>query len=152
MLHFDKSGYLIPDAPIEIDLLTFEKIFVFNDHRRKLFNEYLNLINLLSGLGIGNYFQWVDGSFVSQKPMPQDIDIVTFVNYRNFPDLENVLSALFVNSTGIDCYFVISYPEEHPSHNVYKLDIAEWRFLFSTTRRDKKTGKRVKKGFIQLNF
>lgn len=55
-------------------------------------------------------------------------------------------------SSTLDCYFVIVYPENHPKHNIFRMDFTEWHYLFSRTRRDKKTGKINNKGFLQLNF
>lgn len=39
MLTFDEYGYLTPDQPIEIDLETFIREFVVNEHRENIFDE-----------------------------------------------------------------------------------------------------------------
>ncbi len=152
MLLFDENGFLIPFEPIKTDLESFKETFVTNSHREKLFEEYLIFLHSLKELGLDKFFQWVNGSFVTKKTFPNDIDVVTFLDYRNLPLMEEKLSSRLFKTNTLDCYFVISYPEEHRSHNLYKMDYAEWKFLFSTTRRDLKTGKTGKKGFIQIDF
>ena len=52
------------------------------DDRRRLFDEYLNYIIFLKQFELGNFFQWIDGSFVSTKSKPNDIDIVTFIDFK----------------------------------------------------------------------
>lgn len=152
MLQFDDNGLLVPDAPMLINLTTFENFFVFNEHRQQIFDEYLDFLNTLKGLALGSFYQWLNGSFVTLSPKPKDLDVVTFVDFGNLPKHENVLERKLIKTGRLDCYFVISYPEDHPSHSLFQSDSAEWLFLFSTTKRNIKTGKKDKKGFIQLNF
>ena len=152
MLQFDENGYLIPYGPIESNLETIEQVFAKSPHRRKLFEEYLSFVETLKMLKLGPFFQWVNGSFVTQKTVPKDIDVVTFVDYRNFPEKEDVLKQSLFKTKTLDCYFAISYPEGHNLHNLFYMDKAEWLFLYATTRRDIKTGKMGNKGFIQLKF
>ncbi|MBC7774250.1 MAG: hypothetical protein H7246_02330 [Phycisphaerae bacterium] len=152
MTLFDENGFLSPFGPIKTDLENFKETFVTNSHRENLFEEYLVFLHTLKELGLGSFFQWINGSFATKKTFPNDIDVVTFLDYRNLPLMEEKLSHRLYNTKTLDCYFVISYPEDHQSHNLYKMDYAEWNFLFSTTRRDMKTGKTKNKGFIQLDF
>lgn len=152
MLQFDENGYLTPYGPIESNLETLEEVFAQSQHRQKLFEEYLSFVETLKSLELGSFFQWVNGSFVTRKPVPKDIDVVTFVDYRNFPEKEAVLKQSLFKTKILDCYFTIFYPEKHPLHNLFKMDKAEWLYLYATTRRNIKTGKMGNKGFIQLNF
>lgn len=152
MLQFDENGYLTPYGPIESNLETLEEVFAQSQHRQKLFEEYLSFVETLKSLELGSFFQWVNGSFVTRKPVPKDIDVVTFVDYRNFPEKETVLKQSLFKTKILDCYFTIFYPEKHPLHNLFKMDKAEWLYLYATTRRNIKTGKMGNKGFIQINF
>ncbi|MDO8368921.1 MAG: hypothetical protein Q7T20_19140 [Saprospiraceae bacterium] len=152
MMLFDENGFLTPFEPIRTDLETVKETFATNTHRENLFEEYLVFLRTLRELDLSNFFQWINGSFVTQKTFPKDIDVVTFLNYQNLPFIEEKLSPNLFKSNTLDCYFVIIYPEEHSLHNLYNMDRAEWNFLFSTTRRNRKTGKMLKKGFVQLNF
>jgi len=152
MMQFDENGFLTPFKIIETDFEEFKETFVTNTRREYLFEEYFRFLQTLQGLGLGSFFQWINGSFVTQKNAPKDMDVVTFIDYRNLSSkTEKALPKIFRTET-LDCYFVVSYPEEHKSYNLYKMDRAEWYFLFSTTRRDMKTGKTWNKGFVQLNF
>ncbi len=151
-MQFDENGYLQPYKITEIDIYTFEKIFVFNDDRRRLFDEYLNYIILLKQFELGNFFQWIDGSFISTKSKPNDIDIVTFIDHEKHEKYFKEITNLQKQFTGLDTYFVKVFPENHLSEFVYKLDRTEWDFQFSFSRKNPKTGKSSKKGFVQINF
>lgn len=152
MLLFDENGFLIPFEPIKTDLETFKETFVTNPHRENLFEEYLVFLHMIKELGLDRFFQWINGIFVTKKPFPNDVDVVTFLDYRNLPFVEDMLSSRLYKTNTLDCYFVVSYPRDHQLHNLYKMDCAEWNFLFSTTRRDMKTGKKSSKGFVQIDF
>ena len=43
MIEFNNRGYLIPPDIIETDMPTFEQIFLFNEHRQAIFQEYNQL-------------------------------------------------------------------------------------------------------------
>jgi hypothetical protein len=151
-MEFDENGYLKPYKITEIDIITFEQTFVWNDDRKKLFDEYLNYIIFLKEFDLGNFSQWIDGSFISKKPKPNDIDIVTFIQYEKYDLYFKEIAKLQKQFRGLDTYFVKVFPENHPSEFIYKLDKTEWDFQFSFSRINPKTGKSSKKGFVQINF
>ena len=66
-VRFDENGYMKPYRPIEMDLKQFQDIFVFNTHRQKLFDTYLGYLDFLKEMGVGQFKQWIDGSYVTQK-------------------------------------------------------------------------------------
>ena len=59
MLQFDDMGFLMPIKPIESNLAEFQATFVINEQRERLFSVYLEFLEELKKLGIGNYFQWL---------------------------------------------------------------------------------------------
>jgi len=93
-------------------------------HRRAIFEEYLALVEALRNLEIGPFFQWINGSCVTQKAHPRDLDVVTFVDFGNFQGKEDVLKKNFYASSTLDCYFVVSYPEGYPAYTLFRLDLA----------------------------
>ena len=151
-MEFDENGYLKPYKIHEIEIDIFEKVFVWNDDRIKLFDEYLNYIIFLKEFELGSFFQWIDGSFVSKKVKPNDIDIVTFIDFEKYDEHFKEITKLQKQFKGLDTYFVKVFPENHPSEFIYKLDKTEWNFQFSFSRMNTKTGKSSKKGFVQINF
>jgi hypothetical protein len=84
MLKFDNQGYIVPADVVEIDLLIFKEYFVFNDTRKELFESYLSFNEHLQNLFTDDYFQWVNGSFATQKIKPNDIDVVSFIPHTVF--------------------------------------------------------------------
>jgi hypothetical protein len=152
-LEFDNLGNLSPYTVIKTDWMTFEANFVHrfpqSITRKNLFGEFSDyLISLKNILG-NDFFQWVDGSFVTNKLNPNDIDLVTFVDWEIYAANESKIDSLrdFRNNTDarIDGYFVPVYSENHKKHVLYQADNLQWLYQFSRSRTDRK------KGFIQLN-
>lgn len=159
-MEFDDLGYLSPYSVIETDLETFEKIFISNfeysDTRKKLFQNYLSYIHDFKNQISENFYQWIDGSFVTSKLNPNDIDIVTFLDAGIYEN--NLLKLVYFQGGNLkmeqklDCYFVKGYPVGHKNHKIIThFDSLEWFHLFSKSR-VQKNGKRYSKGIIQINF
>ena len=148
VLNFDEKGHLTPYANIETDLETLRSTFVFNTHREKLFENYLIFLDELHGLDLGAFFQWIDGSFTTRKTLPNDIDVVTFVNQDVVKFRKSRLDALIERNRyrSIDCKYFASLPNDHRFYNTFKWNLDECFALYGTNRQG------IEKGFIQLNF
>lgn len=87
VLTLDPLGYLTPYDAITADLQTLERFFVegflTSATRRQLFDAYRQYTELLRDtLPTGAALtQWIDGSFVTGKRNPNDIDLITFVDF-----------------------------------------------------------------------
>jgi hypothetical protein len=144
MISFHPNGWLKADVPLLVDWDSFVSEFVFNQHRSTIFETYKTWLYEVKQLELGPFYQWIDGSFISKKPAPKDIDIVSFVQFDAFDANESGLRQLKKMSKKVDCYWVKVYPEGHSSRFVTQFDKAEWLHLFSTDRM------RNTKGFVQL--
>ncbi len=114
-IRFDENGFIKPYLSVEADLETFQTLFAFNTHRKLLFDEYIEFIGILKGMPIGHFYQYVDGSFTTQKTFPKDIDFVSFVDstfYRKFEKRLHELAQIF-KQYGLDAYFEPVFPETH---------------------------------------
>ncbi len=146
---FDENDNLLPYALIKMDLSDFESHFCSNAHRRNLFDilqdYFVDLrLTIKSPVKI-----WLDGSYITTKELPNDIDLVTFVNDFEFlPKRDTLMSyKIHYKNEGLDAHFVCVFPNFHHNHIVTEYDTNEYRKLFSYDRDDRK------KGFIQLkNF
>jgi hypothetical protein len=153
---FDQYGHLTPYEIIETDLNTFQKTFVTDftasTTRPQIFEAYLEYLHQLRQIvGDGGFYQWIDGSFVTQKSDPKDIDFVTFVDWQIYEKYEtpfNELRKLRLGKTKIvDGYFVKVYNETHPQRTLFEMDCAEWLFDFGRTFINKRY-----KGIIKINY
>ena len=151
-LSFDQNGFLKPYGPISTNMQTLEDIFVYNEQRKSIFAAYQNFIEEIRAIYAGNFTQWVNGSFVTKKILPKDIDIVTFLPFEIIDSQKNLFQRDRWKLMYVDCFFERVFPMSHPMSNISKMDKAEWNALFSTTRRDRSTFKRYNKGFLQINF
>ncbi|MFN0033750.1 MAG: DUF6932 family protein [Saprospiraceae bacterium] len=146
-MNFDEHGNLTPSQPIESDLREVEDVLVFNEHRRRLFEELLSFVDQLLALDLSGFHIWLNGSFTTLKPKPRDIDAVIFISYREHAAKCQILSELKKKFSGlIDAYFVPVCPESHPDFRLYNSDRIDWLFLFSSDR------DRRKKGFLEIKF
>ena len=146
-LFFDQNGYLIPYDLLSVDWEVFYQTFGYNEHRRELLNNYERFLEALRVLLPVRHKQWIDGSFVSQKPKPGDIDVIIFVPHTHFAAIANALKNLKkVEAGSIDCYFVESFPPNHPSYQIGRADELTWYHFLRTDRR-----KRLK-GSLELWF
>ncbi len=159
-MEFDDYGNLFPYKLIETDIETFERNFVLNfknsDTRNKLFQSYLTYIDNFKNQISENFYQWIDGSFVTSKLNPNDIDIVTFLDANIYQEklakLADFQGIKLKTEQKLDCYFVKEYPIEHKNYEIIThYDSVEWFHLFSKSR-VQRNGKRYSKGIVQINF
>ncbi len=145
MLTFDEFGYLTPVQSIESNLSELETIFVFNEKRRLIFNYLQNFLSFVASWQTGDFQVWIDGSFVSVKTSPNDVDIAVLIDYRSYETSEDLIY-LAKRIPRVDAYFVSVYPAEHALYYRTRSDQAYWFNLFTKDRQ------RRRKGFISINF
>lgn len=156
-LKFDDNGLLnagIYDLSIEELELIFVKEQKEKVHRNRLFQQYLLYINDIKNRVGTILFQFINGSFTTLKDKPNDIDIVTFLDYRIFRDAKeevNYLAEKWDSIQEIDGYII---PKSYPGHPLFiqsQLTYEYWFELFSLSRSNE-SGAGKKKGFIKINF
>jgi hypothetical protein len=152
MLFFDIRGNLTPYTLIPTDWATFEGTFGWNQHRRALINDLKSLIEQISLLPILSFDLWIDGSFVTQKAIPNDLDLVLLLPVKEHRKFEKELRQLRDQFERLDAYLVRKIAEGEREYFLYASDRAEWVFQFSTTRPDKRTLRKYPKGFIEISW
>lgn len=154
-MDFDIQGNLKPYDIIYCDWSTFKAEFVDafprSSTRRVIFENFSAYMEkLVTVIGRG-FHQWIDGSFVTRKLNPNDIDFVTFVNAKTFSRNEYILGDLREysreQSLRLDGYLVKDYPTDHNHFFRSYLDSKQWMHQFV---RDSRKGQ--SKGFIQLDY
>lgn len=156
MLVFNHSGLLVPDSKITSSIAVLEDEFVIklpSPKRLDLFKSYIRYCEeFKKTCGLERLHQWVNGSFVTKKPNPGDIDIVTFLDHNLVQRLGHSLDNFkYPNSEAIynvDAFFVEIYPAGHPKRHYYTSDWAYWYDRFTKTRRIR--GNRLAKGFLEM--
>jgi predicted small secreted protein len=159
MLNFTNRGLLSPHREIQSNVTEINSIFVHNigsTERLVLFDAYLTYSNALKHLlEVDKMKQWLNGSFVTTKPSPKDIDLVTFIDYDLVENLGLDLEKFKYPSSeivfNVDAYIVKVYPETHTNYTFYKGDIAYWYESFTRTKRNR-IGKKYPKGFVEIYF
>lgn len=147
MFVFNQFGNLTPsNIPI---FCTFDNLFeslAWNEYRRLLLVELQSFISDVKDLLSADTKIWVDGSFVTNKIFPNDIDLVLFVNTSVYQENYNIFKQIRSKYSNIDAYFVEVFPEDHKKYQHGELDKLEFLHLFSKDR------KRRNKGFIELKI
>lgn len=157
-LHFDENGYLRPYEVIPATVQVLEEFFVntfpFSERRRWLFENYLAFVSTMQSDVFPYFVQWVNGSFVTQKEEPKDIDILTFLDYRVYKAKSEEMERFWsfnLESKGLDNYFVADYPPEHELHALTLENQTKWQKLYTHTR-PQEDGTILPKGFLELTF
>lgn len=144
---FDEHGYLTPDEAHQVsNFQTLTALFGFNEHREEMLKSLLAFQDRLYALTGSSYVQWIDGSFISKKERPNDIDVVTFLPDDVYIREEKELRLLRKAFKQIDAYFVRDYSMGHPKQFITAFDRTEWLHLFTTDRN------RRPKGFIEYTY
>ena len=163
MIQFDKQGYIIPADVVEINFDEFQSLFVFNELRLIIFQEYLVFLDELKDLKIGSFYQWLDGSFTTLKSNPNDLDVVTFVDTDEYKKNLKYFDFKYSNrySNKIDCYFLGLCSENHPNFNNFRSDYLDFYHKFLKDRKLEVklslqnrsiSNRNFKKGFVKINF
>jgi hypothetical protein len=151
---FDDAGYLTPYVaiPATFDEMRREFVDAFptSTTRHYLFNAYSQYNERLRALMPDGFRQWVNGSFISQKSNPRDIDLVTFVDHQLYDRQERTFDELrklrLHRDAPVDGYFVRVFPEEHRLYTHYEIDCVDWLHHFGYTA----SRPRRSKGFLEL--
>jgi hypothetical protein len=98
--------------------------------------------------------QWLDGSFVTDKADPGDVDLATFYDaatYEALPThrrlmLDVLLAGAYTKEMwGCDAYSVAIYPEGHQYRNLYEAARDYWTNWFGHDRDG------VAKGYLEVS-
>jgi hypothetical protein len=141
MLIFDQFGNLTPDKPIESSFEEIEQTFAFNERRKNLLDKLKSFIDAVLVLGVDVKQAWIDGSWVTKKAFPRDIDTVLFISNEDYsrfsPHLRRLTEQYLPD---VDSYFLSIYPENHPLRFWYESDRIDYLHLFSGDRNKRKKG------------
>jgi hypothetical protein len=144
-LGLDSDGLLPPGVhpatPTDV-----ERLLVYgldnSEQRRKVFDDWMRHRATLLDL-VSFRHQWLDGSFVTDKPKPGDADVVTIIDSLIFDGLTDARQTLVRKMHqgptskelwGVDAYLLVRYPEGHADHDTWVRGEAEWTWQWSRVR------------------
>lgn len=151
-MEFTKDGVLEPGLH-RIDFSEFEEFFVngfdTSQTRKAIYESFIAwLQDAVSKYKILEI--WIDGSFVTQKINPNDVDLVVYVHAQDFIEVANNWSSIR-NKPLIDAYYALAICEESEKivppkdYNTWVNQRNYWRGQFGYDRND------TPKGFIVLD-
>lgn len=152
----------MPYEKIELSLEEFQSFFVENfegqnEIRSEIFENYQSYMEDFAEQISEDFIQWIDGSYISTKTTPRDIDFVMLIDYETFERHEGLIENRFRRHKAkqkygkVDAYTVKMYPQSHERYFVTEYDLVYWRGLFSETKRNR-AKKKFPKGFIEIKF
>lgn len=159
-LGFDIRGNLQPYQKNKTSLEKVEELFVINfpksETRIDIFKNFEQYLTDFQAEISNNFEVWINGSFVSNKLNPKDIDFVILLDYISINQKKELLEKKFLNKSStetynLDAYVVNIYPKEHKNYSFTVSDLLYWEHFFTKTRLNR-AKKRFSKGFITLSF
>ncbi|MVM39176.1 hypothetical protein GO730_19200 [Spirosoma sp. HMF3257] len=155
MLQLSEDGLLPPGrhrCQIDDFFDLFVQEFTNNVHRQRLFQEWKSYSDRLrTRVGQNRLTQWIDGSFVTNKSIPNDIDFVTFIPCHLYEPCEDGLiefySTVSLHDKGLDAYICPVYPIEHTSYQLTRQYKAVWQNRFKKNKYSS-----GEKGFLELTL
>ena len=149
---------LLPPGRMRVTEDEFHSMFVeafpASKVREQLFDQWVrHRLALQSMLPL--QAQWIDGSFVTDKVDPGDVDLVCMFDGPALdlvpPSTQAIAQLMLSGSStkaiwGIDTYVLASYPEEHPNHEFYLMRRGYWDRWFGRVRGDEN----ATKGYLEV--
>lgn len=98
--------------------------------------------------------QWLNGSYVTGKVDPGDIDVVTFIDGEALNALDAPRQALLADLMaghptrdrwGVDSFLVPTYAEGHPAHPAARKAEGSWRRIWTNVK-----GSTLTKGYLEV--
>ena len=161
-LEFDPRGNIMPYEKIELSFDEFQDFFIvsfegLNEIRKEIFEDYRTYLNDFKEQVSEDFIQWIDGSYITTKANPRDIDFVMLIEHETFDRHERLIEDRFRRHKAkqeygkVDAYTVKMYPQGHERYFVTEYDLVYWRGLFTETKRNR-AKKKFPKGFIEIKF
>ncbi|MCG6553565.1 MAG: hypothetical protein L7F77_14675 [Candidatus Magnetominusculus sp. LBB02] len=155
-IEFDELGnpspYQLIDMAIEDFHMRFVKGFKDSSTRRDVYKGYLSYVSDFYNEIVNQWVQWIDGSFITNKSNPNDIDLVGFVDGGALSDRYSEINK-FLTEHGsndrykVDGYYVPVYAETDERHKIVTHKYMEyWAKWFG---QDMETNP---KGIVELNY
>lgn len=147
---FDEKGNIFPPNLTKINLEDFWKQFVdnFKDSktRKIIWEGYKRYLRDYPGINEG-FLQWLNGSYITTKLDPRDIDLVSFISFKDFDSLGSKVFEPFLTFYGIskekymvDGYLVSVYSEDDPRCAITIEWINYWKDKFGKDRQNNVKG------------
>ena len=144
----------MPYGEIAAERIEVEREFTKTRKRQKIWLCYLKYMQELGHFLKWPYFQYIDGSFISKKTVPLDIDLVTFIDYRDYAFCSDELIDLrYRFKPDVDAYLVPMYPPDHPRYElITNAGLNAWQLTFNKAVIVSRQGqnKIFKKGYIKV--
>lgn len=157
---YDFRGNLTPYGINQLSFDEFTQHFVDavidSSTRKVIFEQYQRYLSDIRTLITDDFMQWIDGSFVSRKINPNDIDIVTFLDFEVYESHKELISKHFVGNNAyynfkVDGYIFQKFPINHREYDYSIANQAYWKDFFGHTRPNR-AGIKLPSGFIEIKF
>lgn len=151
-MNFDHYGNLAPYEAIDISLDGFQEFFVIkmknSSTRLGLFEKYTEHLDAFKRQITPDFLQFINGSYVTKKLNPNDLDLVIFIDYRVYELHQKELAKFKRGGSyqGIEAFIEKAYPPEHPYFVRYQSDLLYWNELFTRDRKQRQ------KGYLKIQF
>ena len=132
-MEFDDNGFLLPYQGNVASLEEVAQQFTWNKRRLNIWEKYTSYMIEFRKIIQKEFYQYLDGSFISKKKLPNDLDFVSFIQQSDFENnietLENMRTAF---KPEMDAYIVPIYPSNHKNFtHITENAKAYWEYNFN---------------------
>ena len=116
--------------------------------RRPLFDRWVAVREAIRRI-VSVQSEWLNGSYVTTKENPGDIDMVTILDPAEVEGLDAASQAMLKglvagnaskNLHMCHSFVIVAYPQGHPAHGVYQQNLQYWSALFGHDREGRPKG------------
>ncbi len=143
----EKPYKVLPSGVHDTDLAELKEklvdVFKDSETRETIYDGFVRLLIKCSEVGIEQE-HLVDGSYVTSKKSPEDIDMVTFLNADDLNQLEqghrHFLSTVLngkeetKKNYHTHSFIEVLYPENHPLYEICRERVSDWFKFWGGTR------------------
>ena len=152
-IQFDNLGNLESGFHI-LDMEDLEHYFVDafpkSKSRKRLFDNLIRYIYRFSDEVFPFFKMWIDGSFITNKTNPKDVDFAVFIDHKVYElrgdNLMDSFWSFSLEAQNLDAFIITEYPNKHSNYADFQQVKQYYYDLFSEDRLG------FPKGIVQINF
>jgi hypothetical protein len=135
VINFDERGYLAGREIVAVTFQDIEQVFTRTAHRFAIWQQFCDLRHWLIEQQIPVITIWLDGSFISANPSPNDLDLIIYLPTAYLTGEFSRLEKQCERHKHLDVFWVGLYQGDSVTANALnQLEKFRWYSLFTEVK------------------